>query len=120
MFELRFSCLRAGHLISTGVWSFVGSVGDGWLLVFPGGDVRERNSEAVTRPVAKGVKLLTWVCSAYRRQFCDVCARAVDVSVYFPSSPLGDRDTTPFLSGEQVFSGGPLPWILSPIQLFAQ
>lgn len=51
-------------------------MGDGWLLVFPGGDVRERNSEAVTRPVAKGVKLLTWVCSAYRRQCCDVCARA--------------------------------------------
>lgn len=51
-------------------------MGDGWLLVFPGGDVRERNSEAVTGPVAKGVKLLTWVCSAYRRRCCDVCARA--------------------------------------------
>ena len=51
-------------------------MGNGWLLVFPGGDVRERNSEAVTRPVAKGVKLLTWVCSACRRQCCDVCARA--------------------------------------------
>ena len=95
-------------------------MGGGWLLVFPGGDVRERNSEAVTRPLAKGVKLPTWVCSAYRRPCCDVCARAVHVSVYFASSPLGDRDTTPFLSGEQVFSGGPLPWILSPIQLFAQ
>ena len=33
--------------------------------------------------------------------------------VYFSSLPLGDRDTTPFLSGEHIFSGGPRPWILS-------
>lgn len=33
--------------------------------------------------------------------------------VCFSSLPLGDRDTTPFLSGEHIFSGGPRPWILS-------